>query len=155
MANTRSCAALVTSGLMIVAESNGSPSGMFRTASITLAATSSYTSSWRSIRDGIAQPWPASTPQTLKALTSAAMSRFASGNTRLADLPPNSSTAGLSDSAHAARIFFAVAGPPVKLTFCTAGWRTSASPVSGPPIRRLTTPAGMPASPDELHEPFR
>ncbi|CNG99280.1 Uncharacterised protein [Mycobacterium tuberculosis] len=98
------------------------------------------------MRDGMAQPCPASVPRTLKVLTATAVSRSASGKRTLADLPPSSSTAGLRDSAHAARIFRAVAGPPVKLTFCTKGWRTSASPVCGPPSTRFTTPSGIPAS---------
>ena len=76
----------------------------------------------------------------------ATASRSASGNTRLADLPPSSSTAGFSVSAQVARILRAAVGPPVKLIFCTSGWRTSASPASAVPGSTLTTPGGIPAS---------
>ena len=52
----------------------------------------------------------------------ATASRSASGNTRLADFPPSSSTAGFRLSAHAGEdLPRAVVGPPVKLIFCTSG----------------------------------
>ena len=79
----------------------------------------------------------------------ATASRSASGNTMLADFPPSSSTAGFRLSAQPARMCCAAVGPPVKLIFCTSGWRTSASPASAVPGSMFTTPAGMPASLDE------
>ena len=52
-------------------------------------------------------------------------------------LPPSSSTAGLSCSAHTCAICLAAAGPPVKLTFSTAGLRTSEDPVERLGVARV------------------
>ena len=68
------------------------------------------------------------------------------GKRTLADLPPSSSTAGFRDSAQAARIFLAVAGPPVKLTF--SHQRMAYQRITGfrPAQHQVHDSVGMPAS---------
>jgi hypothetical protein len=50
-----------------------------------------------------------------------AMSRSASSKMMFADLPPSSRQAGFIASAQLCRIFLAVSGPPVNVTFSTSG----------------------------------
>ena len=78
-------------------------------------------------------------------LTAAA--RSASGNTTLADLPPNSSVTRFTVSAANAATRLPARVDPVKLTMSTSGWLASTSPTTGPaPLTKLNTPAGKPAS---------
>ncbi len=99
-----------------------------------------------SSRVGSAQPWPAKTPSVHMMARWQAPSISASGNSRLADLPPSSITDGLICSAQLAMMRRAAMGPPVNEIFSTCGWFTRASPASMLPGRMESTPSGTPAS---------
>ena len=70
-----------------------------------------------------------------------------------ADLPPSSRLTRLSCSPHRAAIRRPTALEPVNAILSTPGWRTSASPTSGPPGSTDTTPSGRPDLLDHLGQP--
>ena len=92
------------------------------------------------------QNWPVLNTNALIAeLTACSMS--ASSKTICAALPPSSMVTGLRPSPAAAATRRPMFVEPVKATLSTPGWRSSASPATGPmPVITLTTPAGTPAS---------
>jgi hypothetical protein len=116
------------------------------TRSRTRFTTSSWIDSCTNMRVGRPQPWPANAPTERAVVNAQAVWTSASSSTMFADLPPSSRTTGFAVSAHAVRIFVAVASPPVKLTFRTSGWVTSRCPASAVPGSRFTTPGGKPAA---------
>src|SRR5882757_2026816 len=61
-------------------------------------------------------------------------------------LPPSSSVRRLVVGAAADITIRPTSVEPVKETFLTSGWETSAAPTSPSPVRTLTTPGGTPAS---------
>ncbi len=87
----------------------------------------------------VAAKIPATTPLV-------AASRSASANTMLGDLPPSSSETLARWSAASFITLVPVSVEPVNATLSTPSWRTSARPVSAPPVTTLNTPGGNPAS---------
>src|SRR3954454_18907676 len=77
----------------------------------------------------------------------AALYRSASGSTMLADLPPSSRQRRFTVSAAAAPTWRPAAVEPVEEVMSTYALRDRASPtLRPPPLTRLNTPAGTPAS---------
>ena len=77
----------------------------------------------------------------------AAPSRSASSNTRMGDLPPNSSVVTAKLSAEFRTTWRAVSGPPVKAIRSISGCRVKGiAHCSASPVMTDTTPAGNPAS---------
>ena len=89
--------------------------------------------------------WPVlnNAPCTLP-MTAASMS--ASAHRMLGALPPSSRVVRLKSSADARAMYWPTSVEPVNEILSTPRWLTSALPTSGPPVSRLTTPAGTPAS---------
>jgi hypothetical protein len=83
------------------------------------------------------QVWPALAIPPHSAV-SAALETSASGATISASLPPHSSSTGVSVSAQAAMIFFAIAVEPVKAILSTPA-RHSAAPVVPGPVTSCRT----------------
>ena len=109
--------------------------------------TSSATASNTNSRLVARQAWPQLKKRpTLAALT--ARSRSASSQTIIGSDPPSSRVTRLRCSAAAAMVRRPTAVEPVKATLRTCGWRTRASPATGPvPVTTLRIPAGRPPAP--------
>ena len=87
----------------------------------------------------VAAKIPATAPLT-------ALSRFASANTMLGDLPPSSRLTRLMSFAAVEYRCAPVRSEPVNATLRTSGCSTSGCPASGPnPVTTFTTPFGNPA----------
>src|SRR5690348_15749463 len=82
------------------------------------------------------QVWPALAIPPQAAASAAA--RTSASATIIASLPPHSSSTGVSVSAHAAMIFFAVAVEPVNASLSTPD-RHSAAPVGPAPVTSPST----------------
>ena len=93
-------------------------------------------------------PWlvPALMPATIGRTAS----RSASSRMIAADLPPSSSTTGLTCSAQVAAIFLPTSVEPVKVTMSTSGWPTRCADPCASVATMFSTPGGKPASRDEV-----
>ena len=81
------------------------------------------------------------------ALPSIAVSKSASANTMLGDLPPSSSVTRFNVSAPLRMMILPTSFEPVKPTLSTLGLVTSGAPAVSPkPVITFSTPAGSPAS---------
>jgi hypothetical protein len=136
----------LTSGPSRVFGSRGSPQAYFVAAVAARSTASSYRSAGTSIRvqalhvcpefrNAFATPFATGPPRSVP------------GRTTFADLPPSSSATRLIWPAHSSPTRSPTAVDPVNETIATPGWRTRASPATGPvPGTRLNTPAGSPAA---------
>jgi hypothetical protein len=79
-------------------------------------------------------------------MPSTAWSSGASSKMMLAALPPSSSETRLPVPAAVRWMILPTSVEPVKAILSMPSWPTSASPISGPPARTLTTPGGTSAS---------
>ncbi len=92
------------------------------------------------------QRWPV-VPNADQTIPSTARSRSASARTTIAFFPPSSRATRLRRRPARSAIRLPVAEAPVKEMTGTSGDSTIASPTSAPPpVTRLTTPGGKPAS---------
>ena len=98
-----------------------------------------------SSRDPAEQLWPAF---WISAATIAgtAWSRSASAKTTLGDLPPSSSSIGISRRAQASATLAPVAALPTNVTWSMPACSTSAAPVAPSPVATWIIPRGTPAS---------
>ena len=97
-------------------------------------------------REPATQLWP-DAPKFPAINPLVALSRSASSNTRMGDLPPSSSVVTAKFSAEFRITWRAVSGPPVKAMRATSGWRVRGmAQFSASPVMTETTPGGKPAS---------
>jgi hypothetical protein len=96
-------------------------------------------------REPAMQVWPVAAKMPAKAPTTA-LSRSASSNTMLGDLPPSSSVTGTSLRPASDAIWRPTPVLPVKLTRSMRPLVRSASPARWSPVTTLKTPGGNPAS---------
>ena len=126
---------------MSVASSAGSPTFRADIISASASTTSSCRRSLTRMRVWATQAWPLFIrPAVFSPATVLSMS--ASSRMIAADLPPSSRLTLLSCSPHRAAMRRPTALEPVNAILSTPGWRTSASPISGPPGSTDTTPSG-------------
>ena len=97
-------------------------------------------------RDAAEHFWPPK-PNALRAVPSTASARSAEAVTITGFLPPISQIAGFGCEVENERMIdMPTLLDPVNVRPSTPGWCTSADPTSPPPVTRLTTPRGTPAS---------
>jgi len=90
------------------------------------------------------QVWPVA-PKMPAIAPAIALSKSASSNTMLGDLPPSSSVTGTRLRPALAAMWRPTSGLPVKLMRFNPGDSTSARPTAPSPVTTLTTPFGTPA----------